>query len=64
MALHPATRRHVPRHRASLLALLAALAILPAACSPETILSTISCPVYQPPQTPMPEWPKQCGGTR
>jgi len=27
-------------------------------------LQTISCPVYQPPQTPQPDWPIQCGGTR
>jgi len=44
--------------------MLAALAMLPAACTQPTILSTISCPVYQPPETPMPEWPKECGGTR
>lgn len=27
-------------------------------------LVTISCPVYQAPATPMPEWPTVCGGQR
>jgi hypothetical protein len=43
---------------------LAALASIPAACQQPQILSTISCPVYVPPETPRPEWPKQCGGQR
>lgn len=58
------TTKPLSRLRGSMLATIAALAMLPAACSQPTILRTISCPVYVPPQTPMPEWPKECGGTR
>lgn len=29
-----------------------------------SILETISCPVYQAPETPHPSWPRQCGGQR
>ena len=50
--------------RARLLALLAVLALASAACEQPRILSTVSCPVYQAPQTPDPAWLKQCGGTR
>ena len=63
MALGRPTARSAARPRASIVALLAFLALLHIGCQP-TILSTISCPVYQPPQTPLPEWPKECGGTR
>jgi hypothetical protein len=38
------------------------LAVSLAGCGPQTILCTISCPVYQPPETPHPDWPRQCGG--
>src|SRR4026207_525811 len=53
-----------PRRRGWFLAVLLACGTLPAACSQPGVLRTISCPVYQAPQTPMPEWPKECGGTR
>jgi hypothetical protein len=64
MPPEPPVRRPAARHRAGLFALLVMLAMLPAACDQPRVLSTVSCPVYQPPQTPQPEWPKQCGGTR
>lgn len=38
-------------------------ALVSSSCSaPKAILCTISCPVYQPPETPHPDWPTQCGG--
>ena len=43
---------------------LAALAMVPLACQQTQILSTLSCPVYVAPESPQPNWPKQCGGTR
>jgi hypothetical protein len=39
-------------------------ALIPSACTPPTILSVQTCPVYQPPETPHPDWPKVCGGQR
>jgi hypothetical protein len=64
MAVKTHRSHSIARHRAWLFALLALFALVPTACQQSQILSTVSCPVYQPPQTPQPEWPKQCGGTR
>lgn len=51
-------------HRLLLTVLLIGMALLPAGCNQPTILSVQTCPVYQPPETPRPEWPKVCGGQR
>jgi hypothetical protein len=47
------------------IAVAAAIALTAIGCAPQpSILSTISCPVYVPPETPQPNWPKACGGER
>lgn len=64
MAFHRVRRALASWLRTATFLLFAGAALITNGCQPETILCTISCPVYQPPQTPMPEWPKPCGGTR
>jgi len=46
--------------------ILVGVTLLPAGCYQPSVLSTISCPVYdrQAGETPHPEWPKVCGGQR